>query len=210
MSSLFILASASPSRLGILRGASIDPDVHVADIDEDALIEKLADKNPEHVVQTLATKKAEAIARQFPESIVLGCDSMLLIDGFLQGKPHSIDRAIERWKYQRGKQAQLLTGHCLLSPQGRWEEVTQTTIYFASPSDRDIATYARSGEPLECAGAFTLEAMGGFFIDRIEGDPHSVVGLSLAVVRRALYAFGMDISDFWAPTSKDSHASTSL
>jgi len=104
---------------------------------------------------------------------------------------------VERWRAQAGKTAELLTGHCIIHGDRRVVETARTTVTFAAASEADIAAYAASGEPLACAGAFTLEALGGWFIDRIEGDPSSVIGLSLPLVRRALYDFGLDVSTFW-------------
>ena len=105
---------------------------------------------------------------------------------------------MRRWKAQRGKDAQLLTGHAVWFG-GEWvEDTVATTIRFGEVSDADIEAYARSGQPLECAGAFTLEALGRWFIDSISGDPTSVIGLSMPLLRRCLYRFGLDASDFWA------------
>lgn len=123
---------------------------------------------------------------------------MLLLDGVLQGKPHTVDATIERWRSQAGRRAELLTGHCIIQGDKRHVETSRTSVFFAAANERDIAAYAATGEPLECAGAFTLEAIGGWFIDRIEGDPSSVIGLSLPVVRRSLYSFDLCVSDFWA------------
>lgn len=192
-----VLASQSPSRLGILRSAGVEPVVHPAHVDEDGLLADAtggaADK-----VAVLATAKAEAVAAAYPEDVVIGCDSMLLLDGQLQGKPHTVSATIGRWRQQAGKSAELLTGHCVLAPGGgRVVDTSSTIVHFAAASETDIAAYAASGEPLECAGAFTLEALGGWFIDRIEGDPSSVIGLSLPLVRRALYEFGHSVSEFW-------------
>ena len=192
-----VLASKSPSRLSILRSAGVEPVTHPANVDEDAL---LADAvgGPAERVAVLATAKAEAVAAQHPDDVVIGCDSMLLLDGELQGKPHTVDATVERWRRQAGKSAELLTGHCVLGPDGRRVVDTSSTIvHFAAASETDIAAYAATGEPLECAGAFTLEALGGWFIDRIEGDPSSVIGLSLPLVRSALYDFGYSVSEFW-------------
>ena len=125
-------------------------------------------------------------------------EAMLLLDGELQGKPLTAEATVARWQAQAGRRAELLTGHCLIADGRRHVETSRTVIYFAQASDDDIAAYAASGEPLQCAGAFTLEALGGWFIDRIEGDPSSVIGLSLPVVRRAIYSFGWNVSDFWA------------
>ncbi|MBP3088704.1 septum formation inhibitor Maf [Corynebacterium sp. sy017] len=195
-----VLASASPSRKAILLSAGVEPHIHPAHVDEEKLIAQLHKHNatPEHIVTELATAKAQSIAPQYPHDVIIGGDSMLLIDGALQGKPHTIDNTIARWKAQRSKTAQLITGHHIITPQGTHSEASCTTVHFANPNDEDIEAYARSGEPLKCAGAFTLEALGGWFIDKIEGDPSSVIGLSLPVVRRALYRCGYSVSDFWS------------
>lgn len=192
-----ILASQSPSRAAILRGAGVEPVLEPADIDERALENQLAGHSPADTVAALASDKAEKVATQYPDEPVIGGDSMLLLDGHLQGKPHTVEATIERWHQQAGRTAQLLTGHCLIFGTQRHVETSTTTIRFAEASATDIEAYARTGEPLECAGAFTLEAMGGWFIDSIDGDPSSVIGLSLPVVRRALYSFGLNVSDFW-------------
>lgn len=192
-----VLASASPSRRMILTSAGVDPLVCPADVDEDKLIAELKNAPPEQVVSALAEAKAEQVAPQYPSDIVIGGDSMLLLDGRLQGKPHTVEATIDRWKAQRGRSAELLTGHAIIFGGQRWVEVSRTRIHFGHASDADIAAYARSGEPLECAGAFTLEARGGWFIDSIEGDPSSVIGLSLPVLRRALYSFDLNASDVW-------------
>ncbi|AZA09853.1 Maf family protein [Corynebacterium pseudopelargi] len=192
-----VLASSSPSRRSILLSAGVAPVIAPADVDEDAIIQDLGHAPAAQVVQALATAKAEAIAPQYPDAVVLGCDSMLLLEGELQGKPKTVEATIKRWQQQRGKQATLLTGHHLLSPAGQRSFVRETTVHFAQASDADIRAYAQSGEPLQCAGAFTLEAIGGWFIDRIEGDPSSVIGLSLPGLREALYSLGFDASDFW-------------
>ena len=192
-----ILASQSPSRASILRGAGVEPVLEPADIDERSLEASLAGHPPADIVAALASAKAEKVAERYPTEPVIGGDSMLLLDGELQGKPHTEEATIERWYQQAGRTAELLTGHCLIFGEKRHVETSTTTVHFAQASEADIAAYAHSSEPLHCAGAFTLEAMGGWFIDRIEGDPSSVIGLSLPVVRRALYAFDLNVSDFW-------------
>ncbi|WIM71459.1 Maf family protein [Corynebacterium suedekumii] len=192
-----VLASASPSRRMILTSAGVDPVIDPADVDEDAIQASLVDAPPAHVVAALAEAKADAVAPRHPGDVVIGGDSMLLLDGVLQGKPHTPERTVERWRAQAGKTAELLTGHCIIHGDRRVVETARTTVTFAAASEADIAAYAASGEPLACAGAFTLEALGGWFIDRIEGDPSSVIGLSLPLVRRALYDFGLDVSTFW-------------
>ncbi|EGT5787563.1 MULTISPECIES: Maf family protein [Corynebacterium] len=193
-----VLASQSPSRASILRGAGVEPVLAPAHVDEDAIETSLSGAAPADIVAALATAKAEKIAPEYPQDVVIGGDSMLLLDGVLQGKPHTVDATIERWRAQAGRRAELLTGHCIIQGDKRHVETSRTSVFFAAANERDIAAYAATGEPLECAGAFTLEAIGGWFIDRIEGDPSSVIGLSLPVVRRALYSFDLCVSDFWA------------
>ena len=194
-----VLASGSTSRLSILRNAGVEPFVDPPNVDEQSIITSLNDAEPADVLTSLAAAKAAAIAGKHPDDVIIAADSMLLLDGELQGKPHTVEATIERWKNQRGKTAHLMTGHCIISPGERavYEHVASTTVTFGIPSDYDIERYAASGEPLPCAGAFTLEALGGWFIDRIEGDPSNVIGLSLPVVRAALYSFGLHVSQFW-------------
>ncbi len=193
-----VLASGSPSRLSLLRSAGIDPVVDPAEVDEAALQEQLKEESPSEVVRQLAGAKAYAVAPRHPEDVVIAADSMLLLNGQLQGKPHSYEVTCQRWALQAGRTAQLLTGHCVIAPTGtEISETVQTAISFASAEPQDIAAYAATGEPLECAGAFTLEALGGWFIDGIEGDPSSVIGLSLPFIRKSLYSLGFKVSDFW-------------
>ncbi|MEZ2121531.1 nucleoside triphosphate pyrophosphatase [Corynebacterium sp. CCM 9203] len=193
-----VLASASPSRRSILNSAGVEPVIHPADIDEDALITGMPRSTPDEVVSALAEAKARKVAPDHPSDIVIGCDSMLLLDGELQGKPRTAAATVERWREQRGKTAELITGHCIIGPGGRGTStVSRTSVTFADASDTDIEAYAATGEPWQCAGAFTLEALGGWFIDRIEGDPSNVIGLSLPVVRRAIYELGHDVSELW-------------
>lgn len=194
-----VLASASPSRRMILNSAGVDPLIRPADVDEEAIEASLSDAPASQVVAALAEAKADAIAADYPGDVVIGCDSMLLLDGRLQGKPLTTERTIQRWHEQAGKTAELLTGHCVILGEQRVVETARTTVTFAAASDADIQAYAQSGEPLHCAGAFTLEALGGWFIDRIDGDPSSVIGLSLPLLRRALYSFGLNTSQFWRP-----------
>ncbi|WP_291480002.1 nucleoside triphosphate pyrophosphatase [Corynebacterium sp.] len=202
-----VLASSSPSRLSVLRSAGVEPTVLVPGVDEDAAAAELRSRvpspTPAQVVCHLAQTKSRAVLAQFgeqvdgPRTVVVAADSMLLLDGELQGKPLTAERTVERWRRQRGSTATLVTGHAVTC---RGETVTgasETDVHFAEASDRDIEAYAATGEPLQCAGAFTLEALGGWFIDRIDGDPSSVIGLSLPLLRRTFAGFGLDVSDFW-------------
>ncbi|MBF4548251.1 septum formation inhibitor Maf [Corynebacterium afermentans subsp. lipophilum] len=192
-----VLASQSPSRRMLLEQGGVKPVLRPAHIDEDALIASLHSVDAATTVSTLARAKAETAIADFPDDVVVGCDSMLLLDGELLGKPHTVEATVERWKAQRGKVAQLLTGHAVWFG-GEWVvDTVATTIRFGDVSDADIQAYAESGQPLECAGAFTLEALGSWFIDSIDGDPTSVIGLSMPLLRRCLYRFGLNASDLW-------------
>lgn len=201
-----VLASASPSRLSILRNAGVEPRVIVPEVDEDAVISQLQPDTPEQFVLCLAQAKARAVAgsahntaseNASGDAVIIGADSMLLHKGTLQGKPYTVEETLRRWQAQRGTSAQLLTGHCLIHRGREYAELSTTVVHFADAGDEDIEAYARTGEPFLCAGAFTLEAIGGWFIERIEGDPSSVIGLSLPVVRRGVEHFGFHISQCW-------------
>lgn len=182
----------------LLRNAGVEPIVHPANVDEESILRERVSAPPRDRVAALARAKCGAVAPRYPEDITVGCDSMLFIQGRLTGKPHTIEEAIRRWTAQAGKVGTLLTAHCVAGPGGaRYEEVSQTAVHFGTPTKRDIEAYAASGEPLPCAGAFTLEALGSWFIDRIEGDPSGVIGLSMSTLRKALYSMGIDASRLW-------------
>ena len=192
-----VLASQSPSRSMLLEQGGVKPVLKPAHLDEDAIIASLAGAAPAEIVAALAKAKAATAVADHPDDVVVGCDSMLLLDGELMGKPHTEAETIRRWKTQRGRTAHLLTGHAV-HYRGEWvTDTVSTAIRFGDVSDADIEAYARSGQPLECAGAFTLEALGSWFIDSIDGDPTSVIGLSMPLLRRCLYRFGLNASDFW-------------
>nr|WP_296772449.1 nucleoside triphosphate pyrophosphatase [Rhodococcus sp. (in: high G+C Gram-positive bacteria)] len=202
--SRFVLASASPARLGVLRTAGIEPVVRVSGVDEDALTASLGDSaSPEDVVVALAQAKAEAVTSEFDDAVVVGCDSMLWIGGELHGKPHTVDVARDRWAEMAGRSGDLLTGHAVLRVvAGAVVSVaaacSSTTVHFSKPSAADLEAYLASGEPLEVAGAFTLDGLGGWFVDRIDGDPSSVIGIGLPLVRRLLNEVGLSMADVWS------------
>lgn len=194
--------------------------VRVSDVDEDAVAAALP-PNTAHagVVTALARAKAEAVAGAMlvearapgtadealaavTDGVVVGCDSMLLVDGVLQGKPHTPELARARWADMAGGSADLLTGHSVLRlREGRItaeaSECSSTTVHFAEPDPRELDAYIASGEPLAVAGAFTLDGMGGWFVDRIDGDPSSVIGIGLPLVRRLLGDVGVGVAQLW-------------
>jgi septum formation protein len=242
----FILASASPARRRLLQGVGIDPIVRPSDFDESLV--QIPD--PAELVNTLALRKAETVINQLVPSpdpvLLLGCDSILAIDGEIHGKPGSAAEAISRWHQMRGQTGKLYTGHALVEVKGtggRGQELgirdqragaapgkkgttgqenknthpsspipypspfiphtrklvryQMTQVHFATVTDRQIAAYVATGEPLNCAGCFALEGKGGAFVERLEGCHSNVIGLSLPLLRQMLEELGYDIADFW-------------
>jgi nucleoside triphosphate pyrophosphatase len=204
-----VLGSASPGRLKLLRQAGIDPMVVVSGVDEDAVIAgRGPGADPGDVVCAVARAKADQVgaildARVTADCVVIGCDSMLYIDGRLVGKPRSADAARRQWQSMGGRSGQLYTGHCLLRllegevSQHAYESAT-TTVHFAAPTAADLDAYLDNGEPLAVAGGFTLNGLGGWFVDGIEGDPSNVIGLSLPLTRTLLQHVGLSIAALWA------------
>jgi septum formation protein len=204
-----VLGSASPGRLKVLRQAGIDPLVVVSGVDEDAVIAALgSDNSPGDIVRILAQAKADQVATNLDDAVaadcvVIGCDSMLYIDGRLVGKPASADAARSQWQSMGGRSGQLYTGHCLLrlfdgNSVQRVSESSATTVHFAKPTAADLEAYIGSGEPLAVAGGFTLDGLGGWFVDRIEGDPSNVIGLSLPLTATLLQRVGLSVAKLWA------------
>jgi septum formation protein len=190
-----VLASASPARLALLRSAGLDPKVVVSGVDESAF----RAATTAELVELLARAKAGAVAAGLDRGLVIGCDSMLDLDGRALGKPRSAEEAIALWHEMSGRTGTLLTGHCLVdAASGRTAEaVAATSVRFGKPSDEEIAAYAASGEPLRVAGAFTITGRGGWFVDGIDGDQGNVVGISLPLVRRLLAELGVAVITLW-------------
>ena len=188
-----ILASGSEARLRVLRLAGIDAEVVVSGADE--YTECL---DPSAAVAVLAERKASAVALDRPGRLVLGCDSLLDLDGAALGKPSSPEEAREIWTRLSGRHAILNTGHCLIDGSGtRLTEVAATVVRFGSPTTEEIAAYVSSGEPEKLAGAFSIDGLGAPFVDGIDGDAGNVLGLSLPLLRRMLGYFGIPITNLW-------------
>ena len=191
-----VLASASPGRLATLRRAGLDPEVVVSGVDESVGPGSVTD-----TVRCLATRKAHAVAARLspPSALVLGADSLLELDGTAYGKPASAAEAIARWQRMSGRSGILHTGHCVVETElGRAvEAVGSTLVRFAEISAAEIEAYVATGEPLHVAGAFTLDGLGGAFVDGVDGDPHNVVGLSLPLLRRLLADLDVRWYDLW-------------
>jgi len=193
-----VLASASPIRLKVLQGAGLLPEVVVSGVDESGFTAQ----TPDELVTTLAIAKAQAVADR-PESadaLVIGCDSSLVLDGAALGKPGTPERATARWLAMRGRSGVLVTGHCLIdvATQRELSAAARTTVHFADISDAEISAYVATGEPLQVAGAFTIEGYGGAFVSSIEGDHSNVLGISLPLLREMTAELGIAWTDLWA------------
>ena len=203
---LVVLASASPARLSVLRAAGLDPRVEVSDFDEDGLLAAMPDATPAAKVTALAGAKATTVARRIgdevPAAVVIGCDSMLHIGGELVGKPADPAQARSRWRAMAGGRGELVTGHAVLRlVDGEIDRVSEghavTVVRFAEPSPAELEAYLGTGEPLAVAGAFTLDGLGGWFVEGVDGDPSNVIGISLPLTRRLLAAVGVTVTDLW-------------
>lgn len=201
-----VLASQSPARLSTLRSAGVEPEVIVSEVDEDAALAAARERHaeagwgdlpPADAVLVLAQAKAEDVAATWEtDAIVLGCDSMLEIHGEILGKPADAATAIARWHAMRGRTGVLHTGHWLVDDRedgtgATFGATSSTTVRFADLSDAEIEAYVATGEPLKVAGAFTVDGLGGPYVEAIEGDYHGVVGVSLPLLRTLLLELGV-------------------
>ena len=204
-----VLASASPGRRTVLRQAGIDPAIVVSGVDEESVVDAQGpDAAPGDVANALAAAKAEQVLANLDpaltaDCVVIGCDSMLFIDGALRGKPDSVAEARRQWDSMCGRSGVLYTGHCVIrlrdgSVTHHEVEFGSTTVRFARPTDEELTAYLASGESLRVAGAFTIDGLGGWFVDGIDGDPSNVIGLSLPTTRRLFARAGLSIGELWA------------
>lgn len=199
-----VLASASPARLETLTGAGLSPRVVVSDVDEDAFTAP----DVAGLVAVLARAKAEAVAAGLAASepsgdlLVVGCDSLLELDGEPLGKPGTPQEAVRRWRRMRGRTGHLHTGHHVIrlgAAAGTASGVATTGVTFADLSDAEIDAYVATGEPLRVAGAFTIDGLGGAYVRGVDGDPHTVVGISLPLLRDLFARLGVPWHTLWTP-----------
>jgi len=209
---VLLLASASPARLGVLRTAGLDPLVTISGVDEDEVLAGVPDQPPDIRIRVLAEAKADAVVQRLltgdlpdiPSSdvVVVGCDSMLLVDGELQGKPVDGDQAKQRWRQMAGRDGVLLTGHAVRRVSAGQllasaAATRSSVVRMGRPSDAELDAYVRTGEPLGVAGALTIDGFGGWFVDGVDGDPSNVLGISLPLTRELLARVGVSVIDLW-------------
>jgi septum formation protein len=202
-----VLASASRSRSALLSNAGIDHVMEVSGVDEvgfDA-------PTPEGLVSALADAKARAVAARFTNAIVLGCDSVLAIDGRVLGKPSTARAALEHWSLIAGRTATLATGHTLLRLErgaivAHAAGVARTDVNFGQPTVSELEAYVATAEPLASAGAFTLEGLSAPFVEAISGSPSNVIGLSLPLLGGLLREIGLSVVQFWRTPASPSDA----
>jgi len=207
------LASTSPARLATLRAVGVEPILLASNVDEDAAVAASGPLTAPEMVLLLARLKAEAVVGRTVDDgtgdvgpidgFVLGGDSAFELDGVVYGKPHRPEVARERWLLQRGREGELHSGHWLIDHRGGVAGgavggVSSSTVRFASDiSDDEIDAYVATGEPLQVAGAFTIDSLGAPFISEVRGDPHAVVGLSVALLRTLLLEFDVAWPSLW-------------
>ncbi|GGI84843.1 Maf family protein [Pseudarthrobacter scleromae] len=208
-----ILASQSPARTKLLAEAGIRHSILVSDVDEDAVQARYGVTDPHDTALLLARAKAEAVAA-LPEAegaLVLGCDSVFEFDGEAHGKPYTAEIARERMLRMSGNTGVLHTGHWLVDCRDTHSDddgegtgtgatlgtVASAEVAFLEMDPAEIDAYIATGEPLHCAGSFTIDGLGGAFIRKVDGDPHAVVGLSVSTLRSLLAAANVRITDLW-------------
>lgn len=200
------LASTSPARLATLRAAGIEPVLLSSGVDEDAVTAEAGPVSPDELVLLLARAKAEAVVDPTIDGMIVGGDSLFELDGVVYGKPYAPAVARERWNLMRGRTGHLHSGHWIIDHRGGVAgasvgATSTTSVTFADDvTDAEIDAYIATGEPLQVAGAFTIDSLGSAFITSVDGDPHAVVGLSVSLVRRLARQLGFDWPSFWNRT----------
>lgn len=186
----------------VLRNAGIEPEIHVSGVDEEAIERAMPEATPGQLCLALARAKAEVVAGDYatdPDAIVVGCDSVFDVDGRAFSKADSEAQVRERWALMMGRSGVLRTGHWVIRPSTGEAvgSVCDTVVHMGLPTDEEQDAYLATGEPLQVAGGFTLDALGGAFVEGIEGDPSNVVGLSLPTLRHLMADLGVTWTDLW-------------
>jgi len=210
MTPQLVLASQSPARLQVLRNAGIDPIVLVSGVDEDAIEAAMPSATPAELCLALARAKAEQVAREHSVAagqIIVGCDSVLDVDGQAFSKPSSPQQARQRWQQMFDRSPVLRTGHWVIYGDQAVGAVASTVVHMSRLTDDEMDAYLATGEPMQVAGGFTLDALGGAFVTGIEGDASNVIGISLPTLRRLLAGLGISWTSLWSPATAQ-HPST--
>ena len=204
-----VLASTSPARLSLLRAGGIEPITIAPGVDEEAVAARAESMgligSPQDLVLILAKAKAEAVVAHphAQNALIIGCDSALEFNGKTLGKPHEAAVAKARWRDLRGNFGTLHSGHWLIDNRSgvtmppATGKTSSTKVHFANISDSEIDAYVATGEPLQVAGAFTIDGLGGAFLSSIEGDTHTVIGLSLPTLRELSHVLGVEYTSYW-------------
>jgi len=196
---MLVLASASPRRQELLRNAGITFEVQPAHIPEDPLPGEAA----KDCAERLAREKALAVAQQRPHDIVLGADTVVVVDGQLLGKPSDAADAARMLRMLSGREHQVITGVCLVV-NGQPSVASETTLVTVSEiTDKEIGEYVATGEPMDKAGAYAIQGIASRWIPRIEGDYSNVVGLPVALIFRMLREVSSQVSE--SPRLLSSH-----
>ena len=202
MSFPVILASASPARLMLLRSQNIQPIVIASEINEKEIEEKYKDSSTEIVVKELSIAKANYVLTNnvsLNTGILIAADSMLEFESESLGKPLNAENAIARWQKMRGKSGILHTGHTVIRLDNRQTitRVISTKVEFANVDDKEILDYVATSEPLNVAGAFTIDSLGAAFVKEVHGDHSNVIGLSLPALREIVRELGLSWTSLW-------------
>lgn len=204
-----ILASASPARLATLTSAGINPIVRVSHVDEEAIELRMTESTPSEIAQALAQAKCEKVAQELaetnelkPNTIVIGCDSVFELNGKPYGKPHNATEAKARWQEMMNSTGILHTGHYVIFTNEEGDQIAtgataSTEVHMGEITNAEMDAYLNTGEPLAVAGGFTLDGLGGAFVQGVTGDPSNVVGISLPTVRNLLKQLGITWTDLW-------------
>jgi len=205
------LASTSPARLMLLRQAGIEPLTMAPEVDEEVAVAQVEAAEgrrlpaPEHVLLLARRKAADVAERLDPafDGVVIGGDSMFALGDEILGKPYTADNAVARWNRMRGATGVLHSGHSVLrvvpgeEPREAFAVAEASVTFSADITDDEVAAYVATGEPLQVAGAFTVDSLGGAFIDRIDGDPSTVVGMSLSTLRVLVRRLDVEWTALW-------------
>lgn len=189
-----VLASASPRRAELLRRIGLDPTIVAADVDESVL----PGESPRDYVVRVAADKARSVAPLHPTRVVLAADTAVVLDEEALGKPDDAAHAVAMLERLSGRTHRVLTAVVVMDPAGiEHVALAAATVTMATTSDAERAWYAGTGEPMDKAGAYAVQGLGAAFVERIEGDPTTVIGLPLRTTVELLRVVGVT----WPPRS---------